>query len=240
MKKKILDREMKKKDSNDFFRLQREQLVQYLISSQAVKSESIRKAFLNVKRELFMPEGARQSAYSDSAMPIGSGQTISQPSTIAAMLELLDVKPENKILEVGSGSAYVLALLSELAGKKGKVFGIELLQELKEKAEKNLKAQGNKNITLKVGDGTAGWKENAPFDRILVSAACPFVPKPLAEQLAENGILVAPVGDRFTQVMNIVKKINGKTIKEEYMGGYFAFVPLRGEYGWDGAKGFRG
>ncbi len=219
--------------NDDFFRLRREQLVQYMLASGAIKSDSVKNAFLNVKRETFMPSHLQQSAYSDEALPIGFGQTISQPSTIAAMLELLQIQEGNKVLEIGAGSAYVLALLSELTGKKGKVYGIEILPELKQRAEQTLRKCNYKNIKLKVGDGTLGWKEKAPFDRILLSAACPYVPKPLIGQLAENGRIVAPVGDKYTQMMNIIKKIKGHIIKEEFLEGYFAFVPLRGEYGWE-------
>ncbi len=218
---------------DDFFRLRREQLVQYMLASGAIKSASVKSAFLNVKRETFMPSHLQQSAYSDEALPIGSGQTISQPSTIAAMLELLQVQEGNNVLEIGAGSSYVLALLSELAGAKGKVYGIEILPELKQRAEQTLRKCNYKNIKLKVGDGTLGWKEKAPFDRILLSAACPYVPKPLIEQLAENGRIVAPVGDKYTQMMNIIKKIKGHIAKEEFLEGYFAFVPLRGKYGWE-------
>jgi len=218
---------------DDFFRMKREQLVQYMLASGAIKSASVKNAFLNVKRENFMPAHLQSAAYSDEALPIGLGQTISQPSTIAAMLELLQVQEGNNVLEIGAGSAYVLALLAELAGKKGKIYGIEILAELKQRAEQTLKKCNCKNIKLKVGDGTLGWEEKAPFERILLSAACPYVPKPLIEQLAENGRLVAPVGDKFTQMMSIIKKLKGHIIKEEFLENYFAFVPLRGKYGWE-------
>jgi len=218
---------------DDFFRLRREQLVQYMLASGAIKSESVKQAFLAVKRESFMPAHLQSAAYSDEALPIGLGQTISQPSTIATMLELLQVQKGNKVLEIGAGSAYVLALLSELAGEKGKIYGIEILPELKQRAEKILEKCNCKNIKLKVGDGTLGWKEKAPFDRVLISAACPYVPKPLIEQLAENGRIVAPVGDKYTQMMNIIKRIKGQVIKEEFLENYFVFVPLRGKYGWE-------
>ncbi|MBI2529832.1 MAG: protein-L-isoaspartate O-methyltransferase [Candidatus Diapherotrites archaeon] len=187
---------------DDFFRLRREQLVQYMLASGAIKSDSVKNAFLNVKRENFMPAHLQSAAYSDEALPIGSGQTISQPSTIATMLELLQIQEGNKVLEIGAGSAYVLALLSELAGKKGKIYGIEILPELKRRAEKVLEKCNYKNVKLKVGDGTLGWKEKAQFERILLSAACPYVPK------------------------------KGQVIKEEFLENYFAFVPLRGKYGW--------
>ncbi len=212
------------------FAEKRKQLVEFMDYN--VGSPLIKKAFLNVKRELFVPQHLQQSAYIDEALPIGFGQTISQPSTIAIMLEMLELQEGQKVLEVGSGCGYVLALLSEIVGEKGKVFGIEIVRELLPIAEKNLKAQGSKNVSLSAGDGSLGLQEQAQFDRILVSAACPFVPKPLFDQLAEKGIAVAPVGDKFTQEIQQMKKVQGKPMKKEYPGTFFAFVPLKGKFGF--------
>ncbi len=217
-------------DEKDFSAL-REQLVEYM-SGRAVKSENVKNAFLKVKRELFVTDDCQEYAYADDAMPIGYNQTISQPSTIAVMLELLDAKEGMKVLEIGAGSGYVIALLSELVGEKGKAYGIELVKELIERAKNNIKKQGCKNVAVIYGDGSKGWPENAPFDRILISAACPFIPKPLFEQLKEGGRIVAPVGDRFTQMMETMVKKDGKPLKSQYLEGYFAFVPLKGEHGF--------
>lgn len=209
----------------------REQLVEYMWG-RVVKSRNVKDAFLKVQRELFVTEDCLEYAYADDAMPIGYGQTISQPSTIAVMLELLGVNEGMTVLEVGGGSGYVLALLSELVGKNGRVYGVDLVKELVERAKNNLKMQGCKNVGVVYGDGSKGLPKKAPFDRILVSAGCPYIPKPLFDQLKEGDIIVAPVGDRFTQMMQIMKKVKGKPLKSEYPGGYFAFVPLKGEFGW--------
>lgn len=219
-----------KKDS---FRLKREQLVEYMKTRGAVRGKIVEKAFLEVKRELFVKQGAEEEAYLDEALPIGFGQTISQPSTIAIMLELLEAHDGMKILEVGSGCGYVCALLANIVGEKGSVFGIELNKELAEISKKNLARQESRNTEIICGDGCNGLAENAPFDRIIVSAACPFVPKKLFDQLAEGGRIVSPVGDSFTQMMHIFSKVNGKPVKKQYEEGYFAFVPLRcRELGW--------
>ncbi len=212
------------------FGQKRKQLVEFIEFN--ISSPLVKKAFLNVQRELFVPEGMRDSAYIDDALPIGFGQTISQPSTIAIMLDMLELRECQKVLEVGSGCGYVLALLSEIVGEKGKVFGIEKLKELAEISRKNLLLQGTKNISVIEGDGSIGLPEQAPFDRIIASAACPFVPKPLFDQLIEGGIIVAPVGDLYTQEIQQLKKKNGKPLKKAYPGTFFSFVPLKGKFGF--------
>jgi len=214
------------------FEEKRKRIVEFMKDTEAVKTKEVENAFLKIKREIFVPLDLQAVAYADEALPIGFGQTISQPSTIAVMLELLEAKKGMKVLEVGAGSGYVCALLSEIVEEKGEIFGIELVSELFERAKENLKLQGCKNIELVVGDGSIGWKEKSPFDRILVSAACPCIPDALFEQLKEKGIIVAPVGDRFTQTMQKIKKIKGKQEKEEYEKTCFVFVPLKGEQGF--------
>jgi protein-L-isoaspartate(D-aspartate) O-methyltransferase len=197
-----------------------------LVQSLPVKTASVRNAFLSVPREKFFPEHLKKCAYADSAFPIGLGQTISQPSTIAIMLEMLQAKKGQRFLEIGSGSGYVLALLSKIAGEKGRVFGVELLHELEQKALRTLAETGCKNVKLKAGDGTKGWKEFAPFDRIVVSAACEKIPKQLAEQLKEGGIAVAPLGGRLSQELVKVQKTNGE-LEEREKKCCFVFVPLK-------------
>lgn len=208
----------------------RKQLVEFIQFN--VSSPLVKKSFLETKRELFVPEREQEFAYVDEALPIGFGQTISQPSTIAIMLEMLELREGQKVLEVGSGCGYVLALLSKAVGARGKVFGIERVKELAEAARKNLAREGAENVTVLEGDGSLGLKENAQFDRILISAASPFVPKPLFDQLAEGGIIVAPVGDEFTQEILQLKKVKGKPVKKNYAGSFFAFVPLKGKFGF--------
>ncbi len=212
--------------SEEAFAEQRKQLVQAM----NLHSKSVEKAFLSVKREQFFPAELKQYAYADSAFPIGFGQTISQPSTIAIMLEMLSVKPGDRLLEVGGGSGYVAALLSELVGVKGKVFAIELVCELQQRATKTLTQLGYKKVEMRCGDGTLGWREEAPFDCILISAACRQVPKPLTEQLKEGGKLVAPVGGRFTQEMVLLQKEKGKSVEKDSKC-CFVFVPLKGKFG---------
>lgn len=193
-------------------------------------SRPVLDAFEAVSREKFVPEHLQPEAYVDEALSIGLGQTISQPSTIARMLELLLVFPGQKVLEVGSGCGYASALLSRMVGEHGKVFGIELLKELATQSKTNLKNAEITNVEIVQGDGTKGMPEQAPFDRILVSAACPFIPKALFDQLSEKGIAVAPVGDPGFQVLTVLQKINGKPVKKEFSEGYFVFVPLLGSY----------
>ncbi len=208
------------------FAEQRKKLVESMFASGALKSKHIAEAFLKVNREAFFTADTKQYAYIDSAFPIGYGQTISQPSTIAIMLELLEPKPKQRVLEVGAGSGYVLALLSEIVGKQGKVIGIERVPELARRAKHTLEALGYKNIEIVLADGTKGLPEKAPFDRIIVSAACSEVPQALIEQLAPLGRIVAPVGSRFTQQMQVIEKdAKGKT-KSYFASGYFVFVPL--------------
>ncbi|MBI2598051.1 MAG: protein-L-isoaspartate O-methyltransferase [Candidatus Diapherotrites archaeon] len=220
------------KVKEEFFGQKRSELAQFMKSTGAIKTREVENAFLNVKREIFAPKHLQKEAYDDNALPIGFGQTISQPSTIALMLEMLAAKSGQKVLEVGSGCGYVLALLGELVGIKGKVFGIEAVKELAEISKKNLKSQGCKNAKVFQGDGSIGLKKYAPFDRILVSAACPFFPKSLFDQLKEGGIGVAPVGDKGTQMLQAVAKKNGNPLKSDYIEHYFVFVPLLGKEGF--------
>ncbi len=183
-------------------------------------SKEILYAFSNVKRENFIPEKLKVHSYEDTALPIGKGATISQPYTIAMMLSLLELKSGQKVLEIGSGCGYVLALISKIT--KEKVFGIEIIKELVEKSRKNLKEY---NVTVYNRDGSKGLEEKSPFDRIIISAGGREIPKKLVSQLKNNGIIVAPVGQRYEQSLISYKKIKGKlVIKKEIPG--FTFVPF--------------
>lgn len=182
-------------------------------------SESIIDAFNKVKREDFVPEHLIGYAYEDIALPVMEGSTLSQPSTVAFMLNLLDAKNNQKILEIGSGSGYVLALLSEI-NPNGKIYGIEILKELAIQSRNYLKDKQNVEIIMR--DGSEGLGEFAPYDRILISASCPEVPTHLLQQLKEDGILVAAVKQSIFQIK---KEKNGETLEKEFPG--FAFVPLR-------------
>jgi len=183
-------------------------------------SKEILNAFEKVNRENFISKGLRERAYEDTALSIGEDQTISQPYTIAMMLELLNLKKNQKVLEVGSGSGYVLALISQIT--KSKVYGIERIKELAEKSRQNLKEYNNLEVYTK--NGLDGLKECAPYNRILISAACKQVPKPLLSQLKNNGILVAPVDSRFTgQSLVAIQKKKNKFITKKQIPG-FIFV----------------
>lgn len=169
-------------------------------------SKNIIDAFAKVDREKFVPYRLRGSAWQDGALPIGEGQTISQPSTIAIELGLLELKKGQKVLEVGSGSGYVLALMSELVGKSGKVYGIELLQKLFKKSKENLE-DGYDNVRVYHANGSRGLQEKkATFDRIIISAAVHKVPRGILNQLKEGGILVAPEGSRFEQELIVIQR----------------------------------
>lgn len=211
------------------FEQKKKQLVAEMQAACSIASEAVKQAFLSVAREKFFPAALIDYAYADSAFPIGNGQTISQPSTIAIMLEMLSVQKGNKVLEVGAGSGYVAALLSELVGDKGTVFGIELVHALHQQAVKALALLGCENVFLRCSDGTLGWKQEAPFDRIIVSAACRQIPEPLIEQLREKGKLVAPVGGHFSQEMVLIEKEKGKAVEKESRC-CFVFVPLKGKH----------
>lgn len=214
-------------DENEFEQ-KRKQLVESLRTEGY--SKPVLDAFLKVKRECFVPERFHAHAYANDVLPIGHNQTISQPSTVAQMLELLELQAGMTVLEVGSGSGYALALLKEMTGKNGNVFGIDLENELVTQAKKNLECNESGGIELNTGDGSLGWKQKSPFDRVLMSAATPLIPKPLFDQLKENGLIVAPVGDAGFQKLTILKKIGGKPFKKEFEEGFFVFVPLRGAY----------
>jgi len=216
---------MTKKEKETDFTAKRKLLVSEMLAAKTVKSENVKNAFLSVQRENFFPEPLKQFAYADSAFPIGFGQTISQPTTVAMMLEMLRPKKGEKILEVGAGSGYALALLSRIAGKSGQVFAVEKLEGLCSLAEKNLAAEKITNVKIFHGDGKKGIAKEAPFDRILVSAACDNVPRALFEQLKIGGALVAPVGENESQNLEFWAKTKaGPELRDSK--GLFVFVPL--------------
>ena len=195
--------------------MQKTELLEYLRSLNLAKN--IVQAFANVERKEFVPAKYQPDAYDNSALPIGYGQTISQPYTIAFMLNLLDIFDKQKILEIGSGSGYVLALLAQIA-KNAKIFGTERIKELADSSR--LVLAKYKNIKVLYTPSDLGLPTEAPFDRILVSATAQKLEKGILSQLADDGILVCPIKDSIVRV----QKINGQIKKEEYFG--FAFVPL--------------
>lgn len=188
-------------------------------------SKKIINAFSDVNRGDFVPEEFKNQAYDDTALPIGQGQTISQPYTIAVMLSELNLKSGQNVLEIGSGSGYVLALISKIIGKKGRVFGLEVVKDLAKKSRESLASGNHRNVEIHAINGFNGFPEKAPFDRILISAAVREIPKPLLEQLKDNGILVAPIGPRFQQDIVVIQKQGKEFVTKSKIPG-FIFVPF--------------
>lgn len=199
-----------------------------LLQSQGIRDLSVLHAIDGVARHPFVPTGVRHRAYEDSALPIGNGQTISQPSIHARYLELLRLKGTEKVLEVGTGSGYQTALLSRLASQ---VFTIERIAPLLDKAREVLSQLGANNISFMLGDGTLGWRQFAPFDAILVGAAAPEVPAAYTEQLAEGGRLLIPLGQRDEQILNLFTRVGDELEREDIAP--VRFVPLVGKHGWE-------
>ena len=213
------------------FENQRRRLVEMLKELGYIKSRKVEQAMLKVPRELFVPPEYRDMAYLDRPLPIGYGQTISAPSIVAYMTELLDPDRGMKVLEVGTGSGYQAAILAEIVGDEGHVWSIERIPELAETARRNLEKAGyGDRVTVIVGDGTLGYPDAAPYDRIIVTAAAPSVPPPLEEQLKEGGRLVAPIGDYIAQELVVGEKRGGVMVYRRDIE--VIFVPLVGRYGW--------
>ncbi len=205
------------------FKAMRENMVETQIKARGVKDPHVLSALLKVERHRFVPEKYLDSAYYDQPLPIGEGQTISQPYIVALMTELLELKGDEKVLEIGTGSGYQAAILAELAKE---VYTIEIIESLASTAKERLSKLGYQNIKVKAGDGYLGWPEAAPFDAIIVTAAPDHIPKPLVEQLKEGGRMVVPVGT-FTQELKKIVKRSGKM---ETIGVVpVLFVPMTGE-----------
>jgi protein-L-isoaspartate(D-aspartate) O-methyltransferase len=206
---------------------ERLRMVEFQIAARDVTDERVLSAMREIPRHLFVPEPYRSAAYQDSPLPIGQGQTISQPYIVAKMTELLAVSPEDTVLEIGTGSGYQAAILGKLARE---VITLERIPEVAGMAMKNLESLGISNVRVEVTDGTEGYPEKAPYNAILVTASTPEVPRPLMDQLAEGGRLVAPVGSRDLQELVRLVRKGGDFIRESYGG--VVFVPLLGKYGW--------
>lgn len=209
------------------FSAQIEAMIENQIAARGVKDERVLDAMRRAPRHLFVPEHLRYKAYDDMALDIGFGQTISQPYMVALMTGLLELSGRERVLEIGTGSGYQTALLAMLSSQ---VYTIERLAPLSEKARSVLESIGINNVRYRTGDGTLGWPEAAPFDRILAAAGAPEVPPPFIEQLAEDGIVVVPVGDRGSQRLVKGRKVQGSLVREFHT--YCTFVPLLGEFGW--------
>lgn len=212
--------ELQRELSSDSFKEQRQQMVSEQIKQRGISTQAVLEAMSTVPRHYFVPSNLVPLAYTDSALPIDYGQTISQPYIVAYMTEIAEIKPTDKVLEIGTGSGYQAAILGELAQQ---VYTIEIIPELGQKARQTLKKLGYENIQVKIGDGYQGWSEYAPYDAILVTAAPEQIPPTLVEQLALNGKMVIPVGKHYQEIV-IVTKTNDGITKQKTIP--VRFVPM--------------
>jgi protein-L-isoaspartate(D-aspartate) O-methyltransferase len=213
------------------YKVARENMVDTQIIRRGIKNPLVINAMRKVQRHLFVEEALKHRAYEDYPLPISDGQTISQPYIVALMTELLELKGGEKVLEIGTGSGYQSAILAEIIPF---LYSVERIPALGKRAREILDGMGYHNVMIKVGDGSYGWKDMAPFDGIIVTAAAPEIPRPLIEQLADGGRFVVPVGDMFSQELIIIKKEGSKLIKTNFGG--VRFVKLIGDHGWNVAK----
>ena len=213
--------------ARDEWAVEREEMVRTQLARRGIQSEAVLQAMREVPREWFVPSAMVRQAYHDGALPIERGQTISQPYIVARMTELLEVQPEDRVLEIGTGTGYQTAILALLARH---VFTIEWHLKLMNAAAQCLERLGQHNVTFRCGDGSLGWPERAPYDAIIVTAGAPDVPEPLREQLAVGGRLVIPVGEMENQVLVRVRRSESGYEREEHLR--CRFVKLLGERGW--------
>lgn len=207
---------------------ERKNMVDLQIAARGIRDKRVLAAMLEIPRHLFIPPPYDCSAYDDNPLPIGNGQTISQPYIVALMTELLHPESTDNVLEIGAGSGYQAAVLSLLVRR---LTTIERVAAVVDLARRNLKSLGIGNVTIIEGDGTLGYPAHAPYDGIIITAAAPVVPQPLIGQLAEGGTLVAPIGGREIQDLVVLHKEQGSCRQERYGG--VRFVPLIGRYGWE-------
>jgi protein-L-isoaspartate(D-aspartate) O-methyltransferase len=210
--------------AGDPYAQQREQMVKNQIEARGVEDRLVIDAMRKVHRHLFVPGHLTQAAYLDFPLPIGEGQTISQPYIVAFMTESLRLRGGEKVLEIGTGSGYQAAILAKIAKE---VYTIEIIPSLGNQAEALLKQMGYENIQVKIGDGYRGWQEYAPYDAIIVTAAPPFIPQPLVDQLRPGGRMVIPVGESFQELILITKRRDGTVGKKSLLP--VRFVPMTGE-----------
>ena len=214
---------------SDPYTAERERMVQDQMEARMITNKRVLEAMRSIPRHMFVPPELRSAAYRDHPLPIGEGQTISQPYIVALMTQLLDPQENDRILEIGAGSGYQAAILGKLAKR---VITMERIPSVAERARANLAGLNITSVELIVGDGTQGYPPEAPYNGILITASTPAVPQPLIDQLADGGRLVAPVGGRDVQELQLQTR-RGKNIDVTYHGGV-VFVPLIGEYGWEG------
>lgn len=211
------------------YKERRKKLVENLKLEGRINSKEVEKAFLEIPREKFVPESYEEYAYLDQPLEIGNGQTISAPHMIAIMVEALEIKKGQKILEIGAGSGYHAAIVSKLVGPKGHVYSIERFKDLAENAKRNLKKTNITNVTIEIGDGSEGLPKHAPYDSIYLTCAAPDVPPPLLGQLKDEGKLLIPIG-QIICTLELIQKEKDEVITKD-LGGCM-FVPLVGKYGF--------
>ncbi len=209
------------------YQKERLEMVEAQLRRRGITDPRVLKAMAKIPRHLFVSPEHRSSAYEDRPLPIGEGQTISQPYMVAVMTQTLELKGQERVLEIGTGSGYQTAALAELAGT---VYTIERLPELIRHGQKILERLGYQNIIYRTGDGSRGWPEEAPFDGIIVTAGAPEAPAVLKEQLAEGGRLVIPIGPRYSQTLYRITRSGDQFTDEDITG--CVFVPLVGDFGW--------
>jgi protein-L-isoaspartate(D-aspartate) O-methyltransferase len=205
----------------------RKNMVETQIKRRGIKNQRVLSAMLKIPRHVFVPENFQKLSYTDQPLPIGDGQTISQPYMVALMTEALDPQSQDKVLEIGTGSGYQTAILAELCKE---IYTIERIPQLAIRAQNIIRELGYQNVFFKIGDGSQGWSEFAPYDKIIVTAGAPDIPEPLIQQLKEEGKMVIPVGSRWTQELRLVTKKKGDIQVEDICG--CVFVPLLGRYAW--------
>jgi len=223
---KAFKRQGLSQEQNNYY-VARKRMVDEQIISRGVRNDRVLKAVAEIPRHLFVPPALHDQAYKDHPLNIGEGQTISQPLIVAMMTEALELTGSERVLEIGTGSGYQAAILSLLCKH---VYTIERIRSLANRARRMLYDIGITNFTLRVGDGTMGWPEEAPFDGILVTAGAPSVPSEYCDQLAEGGRLIIPVGDEVTQQLIVAKKVDGQLVDRTVTG--CRFVKLIGKHGW--------
>lgn len=218
----------------DLFKKQRIRMVESQIRARGIFDQRVLNAMESIPRHIFVDDGLQEQSYQDNPLPIGEGQTISQPYIVALMTQAMEITKYDKVLEIGTGSGYQTAILAELADQ---VFSMERIANLASRARKCLDALGYFNVAIKVGDGTYGWKEEAPFNAIIVTAGGPALPQQLLSQLTIGGRMVLPIGDRQTQTLYKITRLSVdiNDIKKENLGGC-RFVDLIGDYAWGGAQ----
>lgn len=209
------------------WKIERERMVDEQIKARGISDSRVIDAMRRVPRHYFVDKAYYHQAYKDYPLPIGHDQTISQPYMVASMTELLELKGSERVLEIGTGSGYQTAILALLADK---VYSVERIPELTRSARIMLDKLGFRNVSITLRDGSLGWSDFAPYDGIIVTAGAPEIPDTLLAQLADKGRLVIPVGDEFSQVLNLVKKHKGRIYRKEYFG--CTFVPLIGKKAW--------